>query len=82
MDEKFDEQSKLPELKLDARQAQGFLSFFKTLPKDPRAVRLFDRRDYYTAHGDDATSLQRHITIPQLLYDSWVMELVLFPVLV
>ncbi|KAG6477118.1 hypothetical protein ZIOFF_066370 [Zingiber officinale] len=36
--------NKLPELKLDARQAQGFISFFKTLPKDPRAVRFFDRR--------------------------------------
>ncbi|KAK4374632.1 hypothetical protein RND71_005309 [Anisodus tanguticus] len=59
MDEKFEEQGKLPELKLDARQAQGFLSFFKTLPKDTRAVRLFDRRDYYTAHGDDATFIAK-----------------------
>ncbi|KAM3401711.1 hypothetical protein ACQJBY_006025 [Aegilops geniculata] len=46
---------KLPELKLDARQAQGFISFFKKLPKDPRAIRFFDRRDYYTAHGENAT---------------------------
>ncbi|PPE01575.1 hypothetical protein GOBAR_DD01406 [Gossypium barbadense] len=45
MDENFDEQNKLPELKLDAKQAQGFLSFFKTLPNDPRAVRFFDRRE-------------------------------------
>lgn len=44
---------------LDAKQAQGFLSFFKTLPKDPRAVRLFDRRDYYTSHGDDATFIAK-----------------------
>ncbi|KAL6010772.1 MutS-like protein [Asimina triloba] len=36
--------NKLPELKLDARQAQGFISFFKTLPHDDRAVRFFDRR--------------------------------------
>ncbi|XP_078431447.1 MUTS homolog 2 [Wolffia australiana] len=49
------EPTKLPELKLDARQAQGFISFFKTLPRDPRAVRFFDRRDYYTVHGDNAT---------------------------
>ncbi|CAJ1953117.1 unnamed protein product [Sphenostylis stenocarpa] len=47
--------NKLPELKLDSKQAQGFLSFFKTLSDDPRAVRLFDRRDYYTAHGENAT---------------------------
>ncbi|XP_009798771.1 DNA mismatch repair protein MSH2 [Nicotiana sylvestris] len=59
MNENLEEQSKLPELKLDAKQAQGFLSFFKTLPKDPRAVRLFDRRDYYTAHGDDATFIAK-----------------------
>ncbi|TYI09227.1 hypothetical protein ES332_A09G056700v1 [Gossypium tomentosum] len=59
MDENFDEQNKLPELKLDAKQAQGFLSFFKTLPDDPRAVRFFDRRDYYTAHGENATFIAK-----------------------
>ncbi|KAJ6749263.1 hypothetical protein OIU79_030207 [Salix purpurea] len=51
----FEEHNKLPELKLDAKQTQGFLSFFKTLPHDPRAVRVFDRRGYYTAHADNAT---------------------------
>ncbi|KAL9326286.1 hypothetical protein ACSQ67_006931 [Phaseolus vulgaris] len=51
--------NKLPDLKLDPKQAQGFLSFFKTLPDDPRAVRLFDRRDYYTAHGDNATFIAK-----------------------
>ncbi|KAJ4821928.1 MutS-like protein, partial [Turnera subulata] len=55
----FEEQNKLPELKLDAKQAQGFLSFFKTLPNDERAVRLFDRRDYYTAHGENATFIAK-----------------------
>ncbi|GMY15377.1 DNA mismatch repair protein MSH2 isoform X1 [Fagus crenata] len=59
MDENFEEQNKLPELKLDAKQAQGFLSFFKTLPHDPRAVRCFDRRDYYTAHGENATFIAK-----------------------
>ncbi|KAG2667320.1 hypothetical protein I3760_15G108800 [Carya illinoinensis] len=59
MGENFEEQNKLPELKLDARQAQGFLSFFKTLPHDPRAVRFFDRRDYYTAHGENATFIAK-----------------------
>ncbi|CAL9184503.1 unnamed protein product [Musa hybrid cultivar] len=51
--------NKLPELKLDARQAQGFISFFKALPADPRAVRFFDRRDYYTVHGENATFIAR-----------------------
>ncbi|KAF6160878.1 hypothetical protein GIB67_041932 [Kingdonia uniflora] len=53
------DQNKLPELKLDAKQAQGFISFFKTLPHDSRAIRLFDRRDYYTAHGENATFIAR-----------------------
>ncbi|XP_057952327.1 DNA mismatch repair protein MSH2 isoform X2 [Malania oleifera] len=59
MDEDLQEQNKLPELKLDAKQAQRFLSFFKTLPDDPRAVRFFDRRDYYTAHGENATLIAK-----------------------
>lgn len=54
-----DEQNKLPELKLDAKQARGFLSFYKTLPNDARAVRFFDRRDYYTAHGENATFIAK-----------------------
>ncbi|XP_027918248.1 DNA mismatch repair protein MSH2 [Vigna unguiculata] len=59
MAENVDLTNKLPELKLDSKQAQGFLSFFKTLPDDPRAIRLFDRRDYYTAHGDNATFIAK-----------------------
>ncbi|KDP20084.1 hypothetical protein JCGZ_05853 [Jatropha curcas] len=55
----MDEENKLPELKLDAKQAQGFLSFFKTLPDDPRAVRVFDRREYYTSHGENATFIAK-----------------------
>lgn len=58
-DDFLPEGGKLPELKLDARQAQGFISFFKKLPKDPRAIRLFDRRDYYTAHGENATFIAK-----------------------
>lgn len=59
MEGDLQEQNKLPELKLDAKQAQGFLSFFKTLPHDTRAVRFFDRRDYYTAHGENATFIAK-----------------------
>ncbi|TVU18540.1 hypothetical protein EJB05_34645 [Eragrostis curvula] len=58
-DDFLPEGGKLPELKLDARQAQGFISFFRRLPQDARAVRLFDRRDYYTAHGENATFIAR-----------------------
>ncbi|KAH6807687.1 MUTS-like protein 2 [Perilla frutescens var. frutescens] len=55
----FEEQNKLPELKLDAKQAQGFLSFFKKLPVDTRAIRFFDRKDYYTTHGENATFIAK-----------------------
>ncbi|GBG77600.1 hypothetical protein CBR_g24047 [Chara braunii] len=53
------EEQKLPELKLDARQAQGFISFFNKLPPGPEIVRFFDRRDYFTVHGDNATLVAR-----------------------
>ncbi|GJP79784.1 hypothetical protein CLOP_g10002 [Closterium sp. NIES-67] len=51
--------AKLPELKLDARQAQGFLSFFRSLPPAPQTIRFFDRRDYYTVHGPAALFVAR-----------------------
>ncbi|KAI7732484.1 hypothetical protein M8C21_024203 [Ambrosia artemisiifolia] len=55
MDADLQDHNKLPDLKLDAKQAQGFLTFFKKLPNDSKAVRFFDRRDYYTAHGENAS---------------------------
>ncbi|KAL9243343.1 hypothetical protein vseg_017242 [Gypsophila vaccaria] len=55
----FSDHNKLPELKLDVKQANGFLSFHKTLPKDSRVVRFFDRRDYLTAHGENATFIAK-----------------------
>ncbi|KAL6497203.1 MutS-like protein [Orobanche gracilis] len=55
----IEEQNKLPELKLDVRQAQGFFSFFKSLPSDPKAIRFFDRRDYYTTHGENANFIAK-----------------------
>ncbi|KAJ0789903.1 putative DNA mismatch repair protein MutS, core [Helianthus annuus] len=55
MDADLQDHNKLPDLKLDAKQAQGFLTFFKKLPNDAKAVRFFDRRDYFTAHGENAS---------------------------
>ncbi|CAD0051528.1 unnamed protein product [Aureobasidium pullulans] len=42
-----------PELKVD--DEYGFIKFFRNLPgTNDDTIRLFDRNDYYTAHGDDA----------------------------
>ncbi|CAM6082684.1 unnamed protein product [Calypogeia fissa] len=46
---------KLPELKLDAKQVSGFITFFKQLVEDVKVVRFFDRKDCYTVHGINAT---------------------------
>ncbi|KAL4566420.1 hypothetical protein LXL04_030535 [Taraxacum kok-saghyz] len=59
MDGDLQDHNKLPELKLDAKQAQGFLTFFKKLPNDEKAVRFFDRRDYFTAHGENASFIAK-----------------------
>lgn len=48
-------QTNLPKLELDAKQAQGFISFFCQLPDYEQAVRFFDGKDHYTANGDNTT---------------------------
>ncbi|KAH9570808.1 hypothetical protein CY35_02G060500 [Sphagnum magellanicum] len=54
-DVETEKEPKLPEFKLDAKQAQGFIAFFRKLPENEQVIRFFDRKDYYTAHGDNAT---------------------------
>ncbi|KAF4628976.1 hypothetical protein G7Y89_g9175 [Cudoniella acicularis] len=52
--------SSRPELKVD--DEGGFIKFFKSLPdKDGDTVRIFDRGDWYTAHGDDASFIARTV---------------------
>ncbi|PSS09037.1 hypothetical protein M430DRAFT_146566 [Amorphotheca resinae ATCC 22711] len=52
--------SSRPELKVD--DEGGFIRFFKALPtKSDDTVRVFDRGDWYTAHGEDAAFIARTV---------------------
>ncbi|KAH8880332.1 DNA mismatch repair protein msh-2 [Thozetella sp. PMI_491] len=52
--------SSRPELKVD--DEHGFIRFFKSLPDVGQdTVRIFDRGDWYTAHGEDANFIARTV---------------------
>ncbi|MCJ1240481.1 MutS-like protein [Varicellaria rhodocarpa] len=52
--------SSRPELKVD--DEVGFIKFFRHLPdKDDETIRIFDRGDWYTAHGEDAEFIARTV---------------------
>ncbi|KAF8866139.1 DNA mismatch repair protein msh-2 [Acephala macrosclerotiorum] len=52
--------SSRPELKVD--DEGGFIKFFKKLPEPENdTIRVFDRGDWYTAHGDDASFIARTV---------------------
>ncbi|KAL7619588.1 MSH2 protein [Parahypoxylon ruwenzoriense] len=52
--------SSRPELKVD--DEHGFIRFFKSLPAvGDETVRIFDRGDWYTAHGQDANFIARTV---------------------
>lgn len=40
----------------------GFIRFFRALPvKEDDTIRIFDRGDWYTSHGDDAAFIARTV---------------------
>jgi DNA mismatch repair protein MSH2 len=49
-----------PELKVD--DEAGFIKFFRNLPeKENDTIRIFDRGDYYTSHGQDAVFIAQEV---------------------
>ncbi|KAL5594325.1 hypothetical protein BROUX41_001267 [Berkeleyomyces rouxiae] len=52
--------SSRPELKVD--DEHGFIKFFKSLPEsDDETIRIFDRSDFYTAHGPNAIFIAKTV---------------------
>ncbi|CAG9461697.1 unnamed protein product [Pedinophyceae sp. YPF-701] len=43
-----------PKLGLDDKAAQRFAAWYKSLPDAPGTIRIFDRKDLWTVHGEDA----------------------------
>ena len=57
-----------PELKVD--DEHGFIRFFKSLPAvTDDTIRIFDRGDWYTAHGDNANFIARTVCVRYLAPD-------------
>jgi DNA mismatch repair protein MSH2 len=55
-----------PELKVE--DEVGFIKFFRGLSeKGGDAIRLFNRGDYYTAHGEDAVFIARTVRLKDIV---------------
>ena len=55
----------------------GFIKFFRGLPaKSEETIRIFDRTDYYTAHGDDAAFIARTVCLHFVELGSQINEVV------
>lgn len=50
-----------PELKEE--DESSFCKFYRNLSKKDDTIRIFDRGDYYSSHGDDAKFVANHVSI-------------------
>jgi len=52
-----------PQLVLNVKEEKGFVATFRALPPkaNDKTLRLFERPDYYSAHGDDALFVAQHV---------------------
>ncbi|KAG1666042.1 hypothetical protein FOA52_006916 [Chlamydomonas sp. UWO 241] len=59
--EKVERADAAPEFAMDERTTKGFNAWFRSLPTDAArpTVRFFDRKGFYTVHGDDALYVAR-----------------------
>lgn len=48
-----------PELELDDKAQYGFVQWYNALPQDKAIVRFFDRKGFYSVHGEDALFIAR-----------------------
>lgn len=57
-----------PELKEE--DETSFVRFYRNLPeKNDDTIRIFDRGDYYSAHGDDAVFIARTVSLSMTSLD-------------
>ncbi|KXZ42923.1 hypothetical protein GPECTOR_111g256 [Gonium pectorale] len=59
VDDGDEEETEVAPKDLDDKSLRAFFSFFKTLTEDPHIIRFFDRKGYYSIHGQAANLIAR-----------------------
>ncbi|MEW5316723.1 MAG: hypothetical protein WDW38_008074 [Sanguina aurantia] len=60
------------EVVVNGKDQQAFADFFKSLPQDLKAIRFFDRKSYYTVHGETAFSIARQYYRTTAVVKTWL----------